>query len=305
MDHGIVVHGGAWSIPDEHVEDHLDGVIKACKKGSMMLREGKPAIDVVEKVVEILENDPTYDAGKGSHLNDHFEVEMDAIIATPPFEIGSVAGIKNVKNPVNVARLIRDKTDHILLVGEGATSFAKDQGIELIDTEELLVGRELETFKRIKGKPDFRTKDPFRKQSFGTVGAVCKDKFGNFAIAVSTGGTAHKLAGRVGDTPLWGAGGYVDSWGGAAATGYGEDLIRILATNRTVTYMKEHSANKAALKTIDDLDKIVNGLGGIISINNDGIGLAFNTPRMAFSYQIDDEPIIAGINPEDVPHGLL
>ena len=154
-------------------------------------------------------------------------------------------------------------------------AFAQSKGISLVSPEDLLVGRELERYHQIKNDPNFIIKNSFREKEIGkkrgTVGCVCKDQKGKYALAVSTGGTPLKLPGRVGDTPLWGSGGYANRNGAAAATGYGEDLIRILFTQRAVNYLsKGNSAQQAANKTISDLSHDVCGLGGIIVINEDG-----------------------------------
>ncbi|MCK5346843.1 MAG: isoaspartyl peptidase/L-asparaginase, partial [Candidatus Heimdallarchaeota archaeon] len=193
------------------------------------------------------EDDPTFDAGKGSFVNKKGEVEMDAIIATDDHKLGSVCAVQKVRNPIKLARLVMEKTKHVMLAGEGAYLFAKKEKLELCTPEELLVGRELERYYEIKGLKTFESKESFRSDSpdvdektngMGTVGCVCLDKKGAIIIAVSTGGTPYKMAGRVGDSPLWGAGGYVEPIGGAVATGFGEDLIRILATRQTVDYIR-------------------------------------------------------------------
>ncbi|MHA2501514.1 MAG: isoaspartyl peptidase/L-asparaginase family protein [Candidatus Kariarchaeaceae archaeon] len=305
MKYGIIIHGGAWAIPDEAKEDHLDGVRAACTLGWQMLEAGKSAVDIVEAVVSLMEDDPTFDAGKGSHLTSSYTVEMDAIIATQDFKIGSVSAIQHVKNPIQVARRVRDATEHVMLVGDGATSFAYTQGFDRAEEIHLLVGRERDRFLKLKDDREFSTKDPFKKQGFGTVGAVVLDKEGSFAIGVSTGGTPMKLAGRVGDTPIWGAGGYVLPSGGSAATGFGEDLIRVLITQRVVTYINVGmSAQKASEAAIGDLGYLVEGLGGVITLDKSGFGLAFNTPRMAFSVQTDTFPQFTGIEPEDLTQCL-
>ncbi len=311
MKYGVIIHGGAWNIPDDLIDEHLRGVKKACSVASRILevKNGK-ALDAAEEAITIMENDSTFDAGKGSFVNQVAEVEMDAIIATEKYKIGSVCAIQNITNPVKVARLVMEKTNHIMLVGKGANLFAQEMGVPEVSPEDLLVGRELERYHEIKKMKKFKPKDAFRKQNeptqMGTVGCVCLDQTGHISVALSTGGTPYKRAGRVGDTPLWGSGAYLErNFGGAAATGYGEDLIRILATNSCVQYIKLGlSAQEAANFTIKDLKKKVDGLGGIISLTSRSIGLAFNTPRMAFAFQIENSEIHCGINPEDLPNNV-
>jgi beta-aspartyl-peptidase (threonine type) len=298
VEFGVIVHGGAWDIPDEVVDDHLKGVSQACQTAYNILQVGGTAIDAAEQSVMYMENDSTFDAGRGSFVNQNAEVEMDAIIATENFQIGSVCAIQNVSNPIQVARLVRDRTDHIFLAGKGASQFAYKQGIKFVTPEELLVGRELERYYAIKKKKEFKAKDAFKPKSngLGTVGAVCLDKKGRIAIGVSTGGTPFKKPGRVGDTPIWGAGGYVDTGGGAAATGYGEDIMRVLLTKRAIDYVHAGKTSQdAASQAISDLSEKVNGYGGVIVLTSDGIGLAFNTPRMAYSYHLASEKQHTGI----------
>ncbi|MHA2239767.1 MAG: isoaspartyl peptidase/L-asparaginase [Candidatus Hodarchaeales archaeon] len=311
MKYGVIIHGGAWNIPDELIDAHLRGVKKACSVASSILEDKKgKALDAAEEAIAIMENDSTFDAGKGSFVNQIAEVEMDAIIATDEYKIGSVCAIQKIANPVKVARLVMEKTNHIMLVGKGASLFAQEMGVPEVSPKDLLVGRELERYNELKKMKKFKPKDAFRKQNKptqrGTVGCVCLDQAGHISVALSTGGTPYKRAGRVGDTPLWGSGAYLEkNLGGAAATGYGEDLIRILATNSCIQYMKSGlSAQKAANLTIKDLKKKAEGLGGIISLTPKSIGLAFNTPRMAFAFKIENKEMHYGINPEDLPNNV-
>lgn len=303
MKFGYIIHGGAWDIPNEAVDDHLQGVQKAGDLANQMLQQGFSAIDTVEACVVLLEDDPTFDAGKGSFCNRKGQVEMDAIIATTPYRIGSVCALQNMKNPIKIARKVMEKTKHVLIAGEGAKNFALQQGFVEISPENLLVGRELERYHQIHNMEHFEPKDSFghtvNSNGMGTVGCVCKDQNGNFAVAVSTGGSPFKMAGRVGDTPLWGSGGMVNSFGAVAATGYGEDLIRIMASYDVCQQLElDISPKDATQNTIQKLQNEVQGLGGLIAINSKEIGFAFNTPRMAYSYktsEMDHQEI--GINP--------
>lgn len=253
-----------------------------------------------------MEDDSTFDAGKGSFVNNIGEVEMDAIIATSEHKLGSVCAVQNIKNPVKLARLVMEKTNHVMLVGHGANIFAKEHGIFECKPEELLVGRELERYYEIKKLKHFEPKDAFKTSNpkpngMGTVGCICLDRMGITAVAVSTGGTPFKKPGRVGDTPIFGCGGYVEKIGGAAATGFGEDLIKICAAHQVIDSVKQtKDVMKACQFTIDLLDKEVGGLGGVISLSSLGFGLAFNTPRMPFAIQIENREPIVGINPEDL-----
>ncbi len=297
MKYGLIVHGGAWAIPDEAVDDHLVGMNRAIDVGFSMLEKGGfTALDVVEAVVAYLEDDPTFDAGRGSFLNSIGEVEMDAIIVSDGNRLGAVAAIQNVKNPVKVARQVLENNGPVLLVGKGANLFATHIGLEACPPEELLVGRELERYLKLKKNKIFVPKDAFRHPSRGTVGAVALDRQGQLAVAVSTGGTPKKLPGRVGDTPLFGAGAYVEENAiGVAATGYGEDLIKTLISKTTVEIFKAGYSPQRAVELAVDRLKIINGLGGVIALGKSGIGLAWNTPRMAYGFQTNTHPKTVGI----------
>jgi beta-aspartyl-peptidase (threonine type) len=300
--YGAIVHGGAWDIPDELAADHVKGVKAALEKAHSIVSSGGHAIDAVDAAVSLMEDDPTFDAGRGSFVNNLGEVEMDAIIATSDHRLGSVCAVQNIKNPIKLARLVMERTKHVMLAGSGANLFAREQGVAECRPEDLLVGRELERYYEIKKMKGFEPKDAFRpsrakRNGMGTVGCVCLDKCGGVAIGVSTGGTPYKRAGRVGDTPIFGCGGYVEPIGGAAATGFGEDLIKILASREVVDDVRRSGDPVWACRhTIELLGSEVGGLGGVIFLGPAGFGLAFNTPRMAFAVGIDGERPVVGID---------
>jgi L-asparaginase / beta-aspartyl-peptidase len=282
----LIVHGGAWDIPKSVQREHLAGVEKAARLGYSLLKSGENAVTTAIEIVKILELDPTFDAGCGSFLNREGEVEMDALIMDgTDLSVGAVAAIQNVQHPVLAAEMVRTRSEHLLLVGPGATSFAHANGLPFYPTESLLVGRELERFQALKQKLNFRTKDFFDPLAAGrdTVGAVVCDRYHHLAVATSTGGTPNKLAGRVGDTPLTGAGGYADNRSGAAAsTGWGESIIRVVMAKSAVDSMHTCTGQKAARRAVALLQKRVDGRGGIICINSKGrAGFAYNTPYMA------------------------
>ncbi|MHA1399067.1 MAG: isoaspartyl peptidase/L-asparaginase [Candidatus Heimdallarchaeaceae archaeon] len=302
MDYGLIIHGGAWDIPNELVDDHLAGMSKAIEVGYPLLEKGEKALDVVEAVVSYLEDDPTFDAGKGSFLNSIGEIEMDAIVATDDYRIGSVAAVQNIRNPVKVARAVLENNGPIMIVGKGANLFAKQQGFETCNPEELLVGRELERYHELKQRPEFLPKDAFKGKSKGTVGAIALDKKGRLAVAVSTGGIPKKAPGRVGDTPLFGAGAYVaEDKIGVAATGYGEDLIKTLISRKVCDYFEQgFSVLESAHKAINFLSSSVKGLGGVIALGKQGFGISWNTPRMAFGIRISNFDSFVGIEHDDL-----
>jgi beta-aspartyl-peptidase (threonine type) len=280
----IIVHGGAWAIPDRMVEAHLAGCEAAAREGGRALSEGGSAIDAVEAAVRVMEEDPTFDAGRGSFLNREGAVEMDAVIMDGArLKAGSVAAVRNILHPVTLARLVMERTDHVLLVGEGANLFASEMGMEATPEEELLVGRELERWRQLKKDPRFRARVIFEPPKAApswdvpgdTVGAVAMDGDGNTAASTSTGGTPKKRMGRVGDSPLVGAGVYADDATGAvSATGWGEPIILSCLSKRVLEFIEP----------------------------NGSITASFNTPRMAYALWRSEEPeVLALIDEQTLP----
>lgn len=291
----LIIHGGAWNIPDEYVKAHLNGVERALRSTFPKLEEGMSALDAVEHAVRILEEDPTYDAGRGAFLNEIGAVELDAVIMDgKTLDFGAVAALKDMLHPVSVARKVMEETEHCFLVGEGAFEFAKRMGFEVLNPEELLTERELAFFKSIQNKENFRTHHPFEFQPRDTVGAVAMDQAGNLAVATSTGGTARKLQGRVGDSPIVGAGAYAENdLGAVSATGWGESIMKVVLSKRVCDAFAQLSAEAAATRGIQFLGDRVNGLGGVIGINAKGeYAHAFNTPRMARGWIEAGQPVV-------------
>lgn len=298
----LIVHGGAWNIPTEMETGHIAGVERAIAEVYPQLEKGMSALDAVEAAVKILEEDPTFDAGKGAFLNAQGEIELDAMImdgATLSF--GAVAAIQNILHPVAVARMVMERTEHCFLVGVGAQQFSRQMGVPQLDPRELLTSRELVFYEKIKNDPTFTTRKPFEVPQRGTVGAVALDRQGNLAAATSTGGTPRKLPGRVGDTPIIGAGTYADNeYGAASSTGWGESIMKILLSKTACNLLTDHSAPAAAEIAVDLMHRRVNGLGGIILIDKSGnYGYAYNTPKMAFAYADSSGTVIAKIKHEE------
>ena len=287
----LIVHGGAWNIPDELVEAHRQGVTYALSRGWDVLKKGGTSVDAVEQVIRLLEDDDTFDAGYGSHLNATGQVELDASIMNgKTFRCGAVASIHNIHNPISLARKIMEQSEHILLVGSGAERFAMEHGIELCEADALLTKREVDRWKQFQGTKEFSTKDAFRNadQSSDTVGCVAMDKDGVICAGTSTGGTFNKYPGRVGDSPLIGCGTYADNTiGGVSTTGWGEAMIKIVMAKTVIDLMEQHhnDVEEAARIGIDLLQKKVDGFGGVIAMNVKGeLGVAYNTARMARAY---------------------
>jgi beta-aspartyl-peptidase (threonine type) len=280
----ILVHGGAWATPGDEIEGHLKGVHRASMIGFEVLLTGGTALDAVQKAVEFMEADPTFNAGKGSVLNARGEVELDAAIMDGRrLRVGSVACVSRVAHPVALAREILEHSPHVMLFGEGALEFARSRGLALCEPEELVVERERARYERAKAASSPRE----GQGPADTVGAVASDAQGHVAAATSTGGSLLKLPGRVGDSPLVGCGLYADDRRGAASsTGAGEAILRIVMAHRAVEILASGvGPAEAAQQAIRTLESRTGGRGGIILVDPKGeLGHAFNTPHMAYSY---------------------
>ena len=285
----ILVHGGAWAIPDDMVESHLQGVRAAAEAGWLALAKGGSAIDAAEEAVTALENDETFDAGRGSFLNSDGRVQLDALMMDgATLRAGGVGCVERIKNPVRAARHILEKSPHVYFVGEGAERYVEEQGFELCDNSELVLPREIERLRTAKEQKYLTTPSEFcgPSSSHDTVGAVAVDSSGNIAAATSTGGTLNKAPGRVGDSSLIGCGCYADNETAAASTtGWGEPMMKlVLAKWATDRVNSEASPEVIARESISYLHRRLHGHGGIILIDRKGrIGVAHNTPRMAWA----------------------
>jgi len=296
----LVIHGGAWNIPERTLEAHRNGCGRALHFGWELLSGGASAVETVEKVVQCLEDDGTFDAGSGSHLNEVGEIELDAsIMHGKTLRCGAVGSVRRVKNPIVLARKIMDDSEHILLVGSGAEKFAADHGVPLCTMDELVSDRERDFWKKSQNLKQ-SSKEAFRTQQAAsdTVGAVAMDRHGDICVGTSTGGTFKKHPGRVGDSPLIGCGSYADNTvGGVSTTGWGEAMIKVVMA-KTVIDILDHNGGDpqaAAEKGIELLRKKVDGNGGVIVLNKFGkIGIAFNTPRMARAYMNSEmrDPVV-------------
>lgn len=286
----LAIHGGAWNIPDTLVEPSRDGIRVALQAGWLKLQESGSALDAVETAVRVLEDNPIFDAGRGSRLNSDGLVEMDAsIMDGDGLRGGAVAAIRDVLHPISVARSVMEHSEHVLIVGSGARRFAEASGAELCSAEDLQVGREHDRHRRVKrGEREWVDQefDPEAKHldgPMGTVGAVALDEQGRVAAATSTGGTQNKAPGRVGDTPILGAGTYADNrYGAASATGWGEGILRVLLTKSAVDELAAGRApSEAGARALAGLAAI-RGTGGLILIDDQGrVAMPFNSPRMA------------------------
>ena len=301
----LLVHGGAWAIPAEMAEDHQRGVAQALAAGYAILEKGGSATDAVEAAVTILEDDPTFDAGRGSFLTSEGRVQLDALLMDgATLRAGGVACVERLRNPIQAARLVLDKSPHIYFVGAGAEAFAQSHGMALIENDDLVLERERArlkeaqsrlaqgladiTFSGVLAEDDKSPETAAQSAGFSshdTVGAVALDQNGHLAAGTSTGGTLNKAPGRVGDSSLIGCGCYADNHSAAVSlTGWGEPIMKLVlgkwATDRVAQGV---APERAAKEAIAYLFTRLGGHGGIILLGPDGnFGLAHNTPGMAW-----------------------
>jgi L-asparaginase / beta-aspartyl-peptidase len=288
----LLVHGGAWDIPDDQLEAHRRGAMRAVKAGFSLLKEGGSSLDAVEAAVTLLEDDETFDAGRGSFLTRDGRVQLDALLMDgATLRVGAVACVERLRNPIQAARLVLERSPHVYLVGRGAEEFANQNGMELIENEELVLDRERLRLadaqaREQAGIPDLTfagTQLP--ADSHDTVGAVALDAAGNLAAATSTGGTLNKTPGRVGDSSLIGCGGYADNRSAAASlTGWGEPIMKLVLGKWAVDRVPQLGPEQAAQDAIAYLHARLRGHGGMILLAPDGrFGIAHNTPSMAWA----------------------
>lgn len=307
MSIAIIVHGGAWAIPDDQVADHRAGCRNARNAGWDILAKGGSAIDAVEAAVRILEDDPTYDAGVGSILNRSGYVELDAaVMEGNQLLYGAVAGVRRIRNPISLARHVLNSPAG-MLVADGAERFARERGVPLCDPEELIVDREFKIYQQYVASYDTTldsgatpppgeivadiTHGGYPHRPGDTVGCVAIDHDGWVVAGTSTGGTNYKMVGRVGDAPLLGGGLYaMNELGGCSTTGWGESIMRILLAKTAVDYLDNDThPQHAAERAIQRLAERGKGRGGCILLDRHGrVGWAFNTTRMAHAWRCAD-----------------
>ncbi len=309
----LLVHGGAWAIPDAEAEAHERGVRAALEAGWAVLERGGAAVDAVQAAVAAMEDDPTFDAGRGSFLTSDGRVQLDALLMDGGrMKAGGVACVERLRNPIRAARLVLEKSPHVYFVGAGAEDFAASHGMELIENSELVLERERERLAAAQRRAKAGLADETFSGSLlddkgpetavilegagdevkgtdvlghDTVGAVALDLQGNLAAGTSTGGTLNKTPGRVGDSSLIGCGCYADNLSAAVSlTGCGEPIMKLVlgkwATDRVAAGT---APEMAAREAMEYLFRRLKGHGGIILLGPDGrFGLAHNTARMAW-----------------------
>ena len=282
----LLVHGGAWAIPDDMVEAHVNGVRPALAAGWKVLERGGSSVDAVEAAVVVMEDDETFDAGRGSFLTSDGRVQLDALMMDgATLRAGGVGCVERIRNPIRAARLVLDESPHVYLVAEGAERFAHQHGLPLCANGELVIEREVERLREVQeqaaaGKP------PEFFAEHDTVGAVALDSRGNVAAATSTGGTLNKTPGRVGDSSLIGCGCYADNESAAVSTtGWGEPIMKLVLAKWAADRVLAGTPTKSAARmAVERLETRLAGHGGIILLDARGqYGLAHNTPRMAWA----------------------
>ncbi len=299
----IVIHGGAGTITKANMTPELEDqyrekLTEAMSTGYNILKNGGASMDAVEATIKIMEDSPLFNAGKGAVFTHEGTNELDAsIMDGKTLKAGAVAGVKHIKNPINLARLVMEKTWHVLLTGEGAEKFAQGQGIELVPQEYFKTERRWKQIQDIleKERAD-SAKQGVAPEKHGTVGCVALDKYGNIAAGTSTGGMTNKRFGRVGDSPIIGAGTYANNnTCGVSCTGDGEYFIR-LGVAKDISDLMEYkniSVKEASQTVIDKLTKL-GGTGGVIALDKDGnIAMPFNTSGMYRGYMDENgKPVV-------------
>lgn len=283
----IVIHGGAGVIEKrlmtpERAKLYHDKLQQVIDSGELILKRGGTALDAVTKCITIMEDSPLFNAGKGSVFNERGQNEMDAsIMDGKNLMAGAVANVHTIKNPILAARAVMEHTPHVLLISKGAEIFAKNQGLQMEDSSYFFTERRWKSYLKVKAKMA-------QGEKHGTVGAVALDKYGNLAAGTSTGGMTYKMVGRVGDSPIIGAGTYADDATCAVScTGHGEYFIRNVVAYDIGALMKYSglSLKEAANYVILVKLKKQGGDGGIIAVDRSGnFTMTFNTPGMFRAY---------------------
>ena len=311
--HAIVIHGGAGTILKKNMSDDMEAAYRAkldeaLQAGNSVLEEGGTASDAVVASIKVMEDSPLFNAGKGAVYTHEERNEMDAsFMRGEDLNAGAVAGVVTIKNPIEAARAVMEKSTHVMLARSGAVEFAKKEGIEIVDTAYFHNERRLQQLRKAKKKEsvildhdgDQGMHDPAHSEiefditlktddKFGTVGCVALDQHGNLAAGTSTGGMTNKRYGRIGDSPIIGAGTYADNnTCGISATGHGEYFIR-LGVCKEISAQMEHggkSVQEASEHVIYNKLEAIGGTGGVICIDKEGnIAMPFNTAGMYRGY---------------------
>jgi L-asparaginase / beta-aspartyl-peptidase len=295
----LAIHGGAGNISREFIDEskekiYLQALNEALNIGKEMLQAGKCALDAVESTVVYLENNPLFNAGKGSVLtaDGHFETDA-AIMDGSRLNAGAIAGVKTIKNPIRLARMVMEHSEHILLTGSGAEDFAKEFNLETVPQEYFHTEERWQQYLKLKAAKEQKSTTIAGGEKFGTVGAVALDTNGNLAAATSTGGMMMKKYGRVGDSPIIGAGTYADNrYAAVSCTGHGEYFMKTLAAYEVIALMKykNMSLENACAEVVHQTLENIGGKGGLIAVDSKGnVSMPFNTPGMFRGFALADK----------------
>lgn len=293
---GLVIHGGAGNIlksnftPIQEAE-YIAKLSEAIDSGYAVLENGGTSLDAVEVVVRTLEDSPLFNAGKGSVYNSEGKNELDAsIMDGSTLMAGAVAGLTHIKNPITLARLVMQKSEHVMMIGNGAEQFAREMNVEFVDSSYFFTEKSWNSYLKAK-EADESNKKKEKDAKMGTVGCVALDKYGNLAAGTSTGGRTYKKYGRVGDVPVIGAGTYANNKTCAiSCTGHGEFFIRNVVAHSISDLMdyRRLSLMEAANRIVHGTLKQQGGEGGVIGIDKDGnIIMSFNSSGMFRGYKLD------------------
>jgi len=285
----IVIHGGAGTILKKNMSSEKEAAYRtklneALQLGDSILKNGGTCLDAVEKVIHVMENSPLFNAGKGAVFTHDGHNELDASIMNgSDLNAGAVAGVRDIRNPISAARKVMEESAHVMLSGEGASLFAKEQGLDIVDPSYFYTQKRWESLKRLQNKK----RKPTQNDKHGTVGCVVLDSYGNLAAGTSTGGMTNKKYGRIGDSPIIGAGTYANNQTCAVScTGHGEYYIR-LAFARDISAQMEYLNKTVAAACESEIKKLSNlkGTGGVIAVDKNGnVSMTFNTAGMYRGY---------------------
>lgn len=309
---GIVIHGGAGTILKENMTDSMEVAYKqkleeAIRTGHEILKNGGTALEAITKTINIMEDSPLFNAGKGAVFTNAETNELDAsIMDGATLNAGAVAGVQRVKNPIDLALAVMTQSDHVMLSGTGAEDFAAAQGIELIDPSYFHTDRRFNSLQRVKELEksndgaailleEFKAND----YKYGTVGCVALDLNGNIAAGTSTGGMTNKRWNRIGDSPIIGAGTYANNATcGVSSTGWGEYFIRGMVAHDISAMMeyKGSSLQEASTEVIQNKLTELGGTGGIVAMDHQGnVAMEFNTPGMYRAHMNAEGELVIGI----------
>jgi len=303
-EYAIVVHGGAGTIlkknmTPEKEEEYKDALNKALDIGEKVLQEGGSSIEAVEKTIQFMEDNPLFNAGKGAVFTHSGKNELDAsFMYGKDMNAGAVGGITNIKHPISAARAVMEKSEHVMLSGEGAETFCKEMGLETVDPSYFRTERRWNSLQRIlqsdKDQTELSEDDIDKKH--GTVGCVALDKDGNIAAGTSTGGMTNKKYGRIGDSPIIGAGTYADNnTCGVSSTGHGEFFIRFTVARDIAALMEFQKLplEEAGRRIINERLVEKGGTGGVVALDKYGnIAMPFNTEGMYRGYAKPGERLV-------------